>query len=226
MTQSELITRVRQELGKLKGNIDIEDTDIIHESGHVLTQFNTKMPKKVLRSVVVQAGQSNYTVNAATLRVQEIFSNDDIEEMRIRLGSYIVSEAAASEDYNFPSLWVIKQQRRRWALPRVWFEFNPIERLLKINPTPRISDVNYWYTSLESPNFTLVTLPEDFDELVHTGTTYRCMEIVAMRRSTEGGIIREGGRIAYPADALFKISRDMKKEYEEELDLKVKLYTI
>ena len=226
MTAADLCKWIRVELGKIKNTTDIEDADIEHEAGHILQRLNDKITKKVLRPLAVVYNQREYDVDKATIRVQDVFSNDDIEEMRIRLGSYIVSEAAASEDYNFPSLWAIKQMRRRRALPKMHYEFNPVERKLKIDPTPRMTLNNMWYVSIENAGFTLSTIPADFDEILLTGTLYKCLEIVALRRSTEGGILREGGRVEYPADALFRIAKQMQKEFDDLLDIKIRIYTI
>ena len=227
MDQTALVLAVRTRLGKLiSANIvDIEDTDIIRDTNTILEKINSCMKKKVIQHIVTEANVREYDVEDETIRVQEIISASEVSELQMKLGNTIIgNEESADENYNFPSLWLIKNLRRLYAMPRMRFEFNPVERLLKIDPTPTVDGEKIYYVSVESAGWTLPKITVDFEEIVTVGTTWKCMETVAMRRSTEGGILREGGRVEYPADSLFRIAGMMKKEFEELLDIKMKLY--
>ena len=230
MTIDELAVEVRCELGKLESTntIDILDTDISREATHILERINSRITKKAIRSVTsTVANQRDFDVNAATIRVQEVLTADEVEELKIKLGSYIVrDEVGNSEDYNFPSLWRIRAARRIRALPKIWFEFNPIEKKLKLDPpADAVGDV-YWYVSIESAGWTLANTPTEFKEIVISGTVWKCLQTVALRRSTEGGIERGGGRVDFPAESLFRMAEKFKDDFFAELDIKVKLYSL
>lgn len=225
MTTADLTKYIRARLGKIQNNIDIDDNDISHAADIIIKLLGEKFPKRVLRSVTLTEDTREYTVENGTIRVPEVFTNSEMAEMNMDLGSPLVAEVDVHEDYNFPSLWAIKQMRRRRAAGILRFDFNPIEKKLKIDPTaPLVTGDKLWYMSVESAGWALATIPTDFNELVELGSSWKCLEIVAMRRSTEGGILREGGTVAYPADAIFRIARDMKKEFDELLDIKMKLF--
>lgn len=230
MTDAELATEVRTELGKLPASNteDIVDADIVREAGHILERINSRITKKVLRSVTSTAtNQRDFDVNAATLRVQEVLTSDEVEELKLKLGSYIIrEEVGSSEDYNFPSLWYIRSARRKRALPKLWFEFIPIEKKLKIDPPAEEIGSVYWYVSVESAGWTLSNTPTEFKEIVISGTVWKCLQTVALRRSTEGGIERGGGRVGFPAESLFRMAEKFKEDFFAELELKVKLYSL
>jgi hypothetical protein len=229
MTDAELAVEVRTELGKLETSniVDITDPDISREAGHILGRINSRITKKVLRSFTTTQNVREYAVNDATLRVQELLAGDEVEELKMKLGSYIVGEEVENDDiYNFPSLWYINASRRKRALPNIRWEWNPVEKKLKMDPTPSATGDTWWYVSVESAGWTLAACPIDFKELVIRGTVWKCLEIVALRRSTEGGIERGGGRVDYPADALNRIAQTVKEDFYEELDYKVKLYSL
>jgi hypothetical protein len=231
METSELVAAVRAELGKLDSTniVDIDDADIIRESEYILQRINAEIPKRVPRSVLAVANQREYSVETTTLRIQAIIPDADLpEEDRIKLGSYIVNEGSAAEDYNFPSLWTIKMLRRKRGLRDIWFEFNPIERKLKIDPVPSDADAGkkIWYISVESAGWTLASTPAEFNEIVTEGTAWKCMHITFLRRSGEGGILREGGRVDYPASALKTFADEFKKQFFEDLELKRRIYSL
>jgi len=231
MTTSELVAAVRAELGKLPTTniVDIHDDDIVRESGYILQRINAEIPKRVPRSVLAVANQREYSVENTTLRVQAIIPDGDLpDDDRMKLGNYIVNEGNAGEDYMFPSLWAIKMMRHKRGLQPIWFEFNPIEKKLKIDPVPSTADAGskIWYVSVESAGWTLAATPAEFAELVITGTTWKCMHIVFLRRSTEGGILREGGRVDYPASALKAFADEFKTQFFEDLELKRRIYSL
>lgn len=229
MTDAELAVEVRAELGKLEtiNTVDINDTDIIREAGHILERINSRITKKVLRSFTTTINVREYSVNPSTLRVQEVLTADEVEDLKLKLGSYIIKEEVENDDiYNFPSLWYINASRRKRALPNIRWDWNPIEKKLKIDPCPNETGEKVWYISVESAGWTVSACPTDFKELMIRGTVWKCLQIIALRRSTEGGIERGGGRVDYPADALFRCAKDIQVDFEEELDLKVRLYSL
>jgi len=48
---------------------------------------------------------------------------------------------------------------------------------------------------------------------------------LVMARSELGGVMREGGRVTYPASELWNIARDMKTDFYDELDTKSMIYS-
>lgn len=231
MTDVELVTAVRSELGKLAeiNTVDIESSDITREAAFILSRISSRLTKKVMRSITTTVDVREYSVDTNTIRVQEVLSSSEVEEMEMKLGSYIVSGDTgqySNEYYNFPSLWVINQVRRRRGLLHYLFEFHPLERKLKLDPCPKQTGEKVWYISIESAGWNLGTVPADFEELLVRGTTWKCLEIVALRRSTEGGIERGGGRVDYPADSILRHADTVKTDFYEELDIKVKLHSL
>jgi len=225
MDETSLVSAVRTELGKVSNTTDITDPDILREAGYILQKISAALPKKVPRKITSVAYQRDYDVNASTIRVQALISNEEVSaDDRMKLGSYLIDETQANEDYLFPSLWMIKMMRRRRALPNLRFDFNPIERKLKIDPVPEQAGEIYWYISIESAGWTVSATPTEFEELLVTGTVWKCLQIVFLRRSTEGGIMRDGGRVDYPASALKGYADSVKEEFFETLKLKQMLY--
>jgi hypothetical protein len=225
MDDNVLYGAVRAELGKVENITDIGDADILREAGYILQKISAALPKKVPRYITSVANQREYDVNLATIRVQALISNEEVSaDDQMKLGSYLINETQANEDYNFPSLWVIKMMRRRRALPNLRFDFNPIERKLKIDPVPEEDGQRYWYISIESAGWTVSATPTEFEELLITGTVWKCLQIVFLRRSTEGGIMRDGGRVDYPASFLKGYADSAKEEFFETLKLKQMLY--
>ncbi len=228
VVESKLITQVRTKLGKVANTVDIEDTDILAESKNLLSNyFFSAFPKKVLRSIVIVPNVSEYSVDPTTVRVQKIIPSAIVDELD--LGSSIVPSNSVSplqtEEWEFPSLRVIRAMRTKRGLQSYQFDFNPVEKKLKIYPTPT-SETKLYYISIESPGWTVDTVPDEFWDLLVVGTAWRCLEIVFLRRSTEGGILREGGRVDYPAAVLKGYAESNKQEFFELLDLKRKLYML
>jgi len=225
MEASALYAAVRAELGKVLNTTDIADADILREAGYILQRISAVFPKKVPRSITSVANQRDYDVNAATIRVQALIPDEDVSmDDRMKLGSYLINDTYANEDYNFPSLWVIKMSRRRRAQPALRFDYNPVEKKLKIDPVPEEDGQKYWYVSIESAGWTVASTPLEFEELMVTGTLWKCLGIVFLRRSTEGGILRDGGRVDYPAGLLKAYVDSAKQEFDETLKLKQLLY--
>jgi len=225
MEASELYAAIRAELGKVSNTTDIVDADILREAEYILQRLNSAFPKKVTRAITSVANQRDYDVNASTIRVQGLISEEEVsQDDRMKLGSYLIDETYANEDYNFPSLWEIKMMRRKRGLPELRYDFNPIEKKLKIDPVPDQDGDNYWYLSIESAGWTLATCPTEFEELLVTGTKWKCLQIVFLRRSTEGGIFREGGRVDYPASMMKSYVDSAKDDFDETLKIKQMLY--
>ncbi|TET09095.1 hypothetical protein E3J84_05515 [Candidatus Aerophobetes bacterium] len=81
----------------------------------------------------------------------------------------------------------------------------------------------YWYTSVERSDWTLGNLPEGFEELLVLGTSWKCLEILALKRSSLGGVIRDGGFVTYPSTELKLFVDQYRDDFHAELKLKSKL---
>ena len=155
-----------------------------------------------------------------------MFQWDEAEDKNTMiLGGYRVSAVDASEGYNFPSMRIIDRMRRVRGLPRIKHEFDPINQKLKIDPMPTEDGNKYWYTSIERSDWTLENVPEDFEDLLVTGVAWKCLEIVALKRSNLGGVIRDGGFVTYPATELKLFVDQYRDDFHAELKLKSKLYS-
>ena len=225
MISADLISAVRSECGKVSNDEELEDTDIPREEGYILKRISARITDKRLRNFLSVEDQREYDVHADTIRVQKVFPIGS-EELLTSLGTHHRGESLndAEEYYLFPSLYVIELQRRIRGLPTVRSEWNHIRRKVAIDPAPTQSDNKYWYMSIESANWTLANLPEDFEELLVTGTAWKCLSIVILRRSNLGGIQRSGGMIDYPASSLKGFIDDKKDEFHKTLELKSFLY--
>ena len=232
MTDINLITAVRAALGKLPetNTVDIENEDILREAAFILSRISSHITKKVLRSITTEAGTRDYDVDENTRRVQAVLSSEEVEDsFGDETWTSIVSSQSGNDpvnSYNYPSLRVINQMRRRRSLSRYSFTFHPVEKKLKLDPTPSQSGETIWYLSIEPEDWTLNNVPVEFEELLVTGTTWKCLNIVALRRSTEGGIERGGGRVDYPADSLLRAAEKLKEDFYDELDIKVRLFAL
>lgn len=226
MEIQELHKAVRAELGKIPtdNTVDIEPADILREADYILREIGTFLPEKVLRFITSVAQEPLYDVHDNTMRVQKVYRWDTIDEDLMKLGSISTDEADASEYYNFPSLWTIRQLRRLRNLPRVKHEWHPIGRKLKIKPTPDSTGLKYWYISIEKSEWTLANLPLDFEMLFVTGVAWKCLEIVALRRSDLGGVIREGGFVTYPSTELKKFVDSKRDSFYADLKVKAMLH--
>lgn len=235
MTDAELISAVRRELGRLSpaNTVDIIDSDITAENLIILKLIANRIPKKLLRSFTSVAYTDTYAVNTDTIRVEEVYAGNVTLPPS---GAYYdptphsdtagVPEFEPDDPYEFPSIAIIDTFRRLRAAQRIRFLYNPITRTVRITPMPTEAGTVYWYLSVEKTNWTLAATPEDFATLLIDGTVWRCMEIVMMRRSTEGGIMREGGRVEYPSDRMKPFIDSKKADFEKALNERCMLYSI
>lgn len=226
MNTNDLVKAVRAQLGKLPEDnlIDIHNDDIFRESNYILSEIGTFLPEKVLRFITSTEQVALYDVHENTMRVQKVYQWDTIDEDLMRLGSISTDETGANEYYDFPSLWTIRQLRRLRSLPRIKHEWHPIGRQLKIKPTPSSTGLKYWYISIEKSEWTLENLPLDFEMLFITGTSWKCLEIVALRRSDLGGVIRDGGFVTYPSTELKKFVDSKRDSFYADLKVKAMLH--
>jgi len=214
MTNEALVAAVRAECGKVSNTIDIADVDITREAAFILRRISSTLPERVVRSITTSEGVSEYDAHASTVRVEGIFQlAEDQAEAIFNFNTRIDS----AERSLWPSIDVIDEMRRKRAATFLRYNFHPVRRKILLAKTPDSDDVELFYISVEEAVWTLATLPASFEELVVTGTTWKSLEIIALRRTTEGGIMREGGRVDYPADALRKFIDAKKKEFEDDL---------
>ncbi len=226
MTDAELATAVRRKCGKVSGDKEIDDTDIAAEGTKVLRKIAEWITIRVHRYITSEADTREYDTHANTIRVPKVFRWDEAESQNTMvLGGYKVSEVDASEGYNFPSMKIIERMRRVRALPRLKHEFDPINKKLKIDPMPVEAGNKYWYVSIERADWTMENVPGDFEELLVLGTSWKCLEILALKRSNLGGVIRDGGFVTYPSTELKLFVDQYRDDFHAELKLKAKLYS-
>jgi hypothetical protein len=202
---------------------------IQHINQLFLVWIGEKITIRTLRYITSVANEREYSVPSAVLRVVKVFKWDS------SFGNYLsVTDMGAthrpgtgegSEYYHFPSTWTIDMMKKIRGLSRVRHEFDPINRKLRIDPYPEEAGTKYYYISADKSKWTLDDLPQDFEELVAMGCTWKCTEQIAMKRSELGGVMREGGRVSYPASELWAIARDMKEDFYNELDTKSMIYS-
>lgn len=231
MTEADVISAVRFRCGKITEAMgELDDDDIVQENTWILRKIADRIQIKKLRSFTGEEDEREYDVHADTLRVQKVFQWDENENETYlndpdKTG-YPIGSYDADEYYNWPSLWKIEMYRRERGLPRIKFEWDPINKKIILDPAPSSAGDTYWYISVEKSKWTLTGVPEDFEEMMITGTSWRCLESVALRRSVgRGGAHRAGGYVDYPEARLKRFSDDWKKEFFEELDLKAKIYS-
>jgi len=224
MTDAELIAAARLKCGKLTNDKELGDSDVLAEGAKILRKIAEWITIRVHRYITSEADVREYSTHANTIRVPKVFQWDEAEDKNTMvLGGYKVSEVDASEGYNFPSMKIIDRMRRVAGLPRIRHEFDPINKKLKIDPMPTETGNKYWYTSVERSDWTLANVPEDFEELLVTGTAWKCLEIVALKRSGLGGVIRDGGFVTYPSTELKLFVDQYRDDFHAELKLKSKL---
>jgi hypothetical protein len=224
--ETDLSQGVRAECGKAASTAELEDTDIRRESQFILNRIAEMIPVKTLRYITSIASTSDYDVNASTVNVRKVFQWDDVDSNLMVLGGYKANEAGRDELYNFPSLWAIEQFRRLRGMPKIRFEFHPVQRKLRIIPTPSQTGDKYYYISVEHALWTMATLPDEFKELVLLGTTWKCLEIILLKRSNLGGVLRDGGFVDFPAISMKGYIEQKKADYEELLKRKAMLYCL
>lgn len=226
MTDAELRTAVRRKCGLIVNTKELDDPDITAEGAKILRKIAEWITIRVHRYITSEADVREYDTHANTIRVPKVFQWDEAEDQNTMiLGGYKVSAVDASEGYNFPSMKIIDRMRRIRGLPRIKHEFDPVNRKLKIDPMPTETGNKYWYTSVERSDWTMDDLPEDFEELLTLGTAWKCLEVIALKRSGLGGVIRDGGFVTYPSTELKRFSDQYRDDFHAELKLKSKLYS-
>jgi len=230
MTEEELQLAVKSECGKIQSDTELDDDDIAREGGYMLMRIDEKITDKQLRCFVGVANQREYSPHDDTVRVTKVYPSDTQLDNRLILGTASAGASAGDpsdlviDPYLWPSLNSIDAQRRVKGLPKLTWGWNHIRRKITIDPMPFQDGDNYWYKSVERSNWTLANLPSDLEELIVTGTTWKCLEIVLGQRSQLGGIPREGGFVNYPAGSLGDWVERKKTEFLDMLKLKTALY--
>jgi len=226
MDLAELIKAVRAECGKVEAEEELHDDDITRESGYIMERISDRITDKRLRFITSEVDVREYSPHDDTIRVADVFDSDTQADDSMILGSHHAEGTGedADEFYQWPSLYAIKQQRRVQGLPALQWGWNPVRQKITIDPMPSQAGIKYWYISVERANWTLVDLPAGFIELLVTGTTWKCLEIVLMRRSDLGGIQRSEGMTDYPASALKGFIDTKKDDFFSLLKFKAQLY--
>lgn len=226
MEESDLYAAVRAGCGKIEGNEELEDIDILRESVFIMKRIDERITDRVLRYFEGEINVREYDPHANTVRVQKVYDSDTLESDTMVLGSHHREEfnPDTSEYYLFPSTYIIRMQRRIRGLPSLQWGWNAIRRKIIIDPMPSQTGDKYWYISVERTGWTLANIPEGFEELLVTGCVWKCLEIVLLKRSDLGGIQREGGFVDYPASAMKGFIDTKKDEFFDTLKLKSNLY--
>jgi len=227
MTEVQLISYVRSKCGGITSNMgELDDTDITSNASWILQKLEERITVRKIKSITSVKNQREYDVSSSTLRVQEILPWDACAEKEsMVLGGYETSEIDANENYNFPSLWKIRMMKRMRGLANITCDFDPINRKIRIDPAPDEGGKKYWYVSIEKSQWTLEKVPPDFEDMVVTGVSWRCLNKIALKRSRLGGIQRSGGMVDYPEARLESFIERWKKEFFDELNIKAKLYS-
>lgn len=228
MDSADLIVQVRAECGKVASTDELADVDITNEADNIISIIAERLPQKVLRYITSTINVRQYSTHANTKRIQIVFPEDGVDVNILDLGNEIVSGLGLGidEDYNFPSLWTIKMMRKNRGLPRIDYHFDPINKTVDIDPMPRETGTKYYYFSIEKGDWTLVKAPTDFEQMIITGTAWKCLEIVALKRSKLGGVQRAGGFVDYPYAGLREYIDAKKEEFWQELNIKEKLHSL
>ena len=229
MEDSELIVAVRAQCGKVTNDEELGDADVLREGSWILRRIDERITDRRKRSFIGVKDESEYDPDDNTVRVQKVFPYGTLEsDSSMVLGSHhsVEDDPDVSEEYLFPSLYVIRMQRKIRGLPKLKWEWNHIRRKIIIDPAPTQAGDKYWYISIERVNWTIDNLPVDFEELLVIGASWRCIEIVLLKRSDLGGIERSGGFIDYPASALKGFIDSKRDDFYNTLKLKVQLYGV
>ncbi len=228
MTDAELRLAVNAECGKVASELELANADIDREGGYILQRIDERITDKRLRSFVGTINIREYSPHADTVRVTKVYPSDTQLDNELILGSASVGDTNVGDTvidpYLWPSLNSIDRQRRVRGLPDLVWGWNHVRRKITIDPAPYQSGDNYWYMSVERANWTLGDLPVDLSELIVTGTTWKCLEIVIFFRSNLGGIHREGGFANYPAATLGDWVERKRTDFFDLLTLKAALY--
>lgn len=228
MEDSELIAAVRAECGKVDDTATLGDADVLREGNWILKRIDEKVTDSKVRSFDGIKDEREYDPHDNTVRVQRVFPSDTVTSDTVVLGSHHKEafDPEASDFYLWPSLYVIKQQRRIAGLPPFRWDWNHIRRKIIIDPMPTVDGDKYWYVSIERVNWTIADLPEGFEELLVMGVTWKCLEIVLLKRSDLGGVQRGGGFVDYPASTLKPFVDDKRDAFYDTLRMKVQLYGV
>lgn len=234
MTDAKLREAVNAECGKIQGETELALDDIDREGGFILQRIDERITDRQLRSFVGTINIREYSPHPDTVRVIKVYPSDSQLDNRMELSNASPSAGAFGggvdlgdsviDSYLWPSLNSIDRQRRVRGLPDLAWGWNHIRRKITIDPAPYQSGDNYWYMSIERANWTLANLPADLTELIVTGTTWKCLEIVLLQRSQLGGIHREGGFANYPAAALGDWVERKRTDFFDLLTLKAAIY--
>jgi len=225
MTDADLIAQTRVMCGKFDNSKELADADILTASVWILKKIGDWIHVRALRYITSVANQREYAVHEDCVRVKRVYPAGSIDENLLELGSHKVAEdSTASDYYNSPSLWSIKMMKQWRSLPRINYSFNPISRKLAIDPFPLQADIKYWYASIEKVKWTVVLIPEAFENVLVLGTSWYGLEITALARSRLGGVHRDGGKVQYPITELKKFVDSRKDEFYNELRVLSKLY--
>ncbi len=232
MTDVELRKAVKAECGKIQSDTELASDDIDREGGYILQRIDERITDRKLRSFVGTIAIREYSPHADTVRVIKVYPSDTQLDDRMVLGSASASAQSGGGDlddtildpYLWPSLNSIDRMRRVRGLKDLAWGWNHVRRKITIDPAPYQSGDNYWYMSIERANWTLANLPIDLTELIVTGTTWKCLEIVLLQRSQLGGIHREGGFANYPAATLGDWVERKRTDFFDTLTLKAAIY--
>jgi len=230
MTDEQLQVAVNAACGKIESVIELATDDIDREGAYILQRIDERITDRKLRSFVGVLNQREYSPHADTVRVIKVYPSDTQLDNRLILGAASASGGNADLDdsvidsYLWPSLNSIDRQRRVRGLPDLAWGWNHIRRKITIDPAPYQGGDNYWYMSIERANWTLADLPSDLEELIVLGTSWKCLEIVILKRSNLGGIHREGGFANYPAGTLGDWVVRKRDDFFDSLKLKAALY--
>jgi len=233
MTSEELELAVKSECGKIQSDTELDNDDIAREGGYMMVRIDEKITDKRLRCFVGVANEREYSPHDDTVRVTKVYPSDTQLDDKLVLGSHHSAGSGLGgadlddsiiDPYLWPSLNSIDRQRRVKGLPALSWGWNHIRRKITIDPMPFQDGDNYWYKSVERSNWTLANLPSDLEELIVTGTVWKCLEIVLGQRSQLGGIHREGGFVNYPAGSLGDWVVRKKDEFFDLLKFKAAIY--
>lgn len=226
MLSADLIEKVRAKCGQVTDTELLTDTNVTDEADNIIQIIAERLPQKAKRSITSVLNQRQYDTNAATKRVSIVFPAEDIDPNILDLGNEIATdEGDASEHYNFPSLWLIKTMRQTRGLPRIKHHFDPINKKLDIDPAPSEGGKTYYYISVEKADWTLANVPSDFEDMLLSGTTWRCLDIIMLKRIELGGVARIGDFVDYPAEKMVPAIERHKDDFFNELRIKEKLHT-
>lgn len=230
MTEAKLIANTRLMCGKVSSTSELADADVVTVSSWILNKIAEHITVRRVRSITLESTQpeGGYDVHASCTRVKGILQSGEVDPNLLNPGSDYKTalDVDGSDYYNWPSLWIIKMQRS-WRGRSPWkATFDPVNKKLRIDPHTSDMEGDVWYyLSVEYSQWTLDTLPSEFEPLLITGVSWKALEIVALKRVKLGGLHREGGFVTYPSTELKLFIDSKKKEFFDDLHLKSKIYS-